>query len=84
MKDCNIKLYTLSTCIHCKNTKEFLTECGVGYECIDVDKLDAQQRQAVLEEVRQLNPNCSFPTIIIGDKIIVGFKKEEIREALDL
>ncbi|MEN6483767.1 MAG: glutaredoxin family protein [Syntrophobacteraceae bacterium] len=84
MKDCNVKLYTLSTCIHCKNTKEFLTECGVGYECIDVDKLDAEQRQAILEEVRQLNPNCSFPTIIIGDKIIVGFKKEEIREALDL
>lgn len=84
MKDCNVKLYTLSTCIHCKNTKEFLTECGVGYECIDVDKLDAEQRQAVLEEVRQLNPNCSFPTIIIGEKIIVGFKREEIREALDL
>ena len=84
MKDCSVKIFTLSTCIHCKNTKEYLTECGVGYECIDVDKLDAEKRQEVLEEVRQLNPKCSFPTIIIGDKIIVGFRKDEIREALDL
>jgi hypothetical protein len=34
--------------------------------------------------VKKWNPNCSFPTIIIGDKVIVGFKKDEIKEALGL
>jgi glutaredoxin len=34
--------------------------------------------------VKKLNPNCSFPTIIIGDKVIVGFKEDEIKEALGL
>jgi len=82
MKECDIKLYALSTCIHCRNTKEFLNECGVNYECVEVDKLEKEERAAILEEVKKLNPNCSFPTLIIGDKIIVGFKKEEIQEAL--
>ena len=84
MPECDVKLYTLSTCIHCKNTKEYLNACGVGYDCIDVDKLSGEERQQVIEEVRAINPSCSFPTIIIGDKIIVGFRKEEIREALNL
>lgn len=82
MKECDIKLYALSTCIHCRNTKEFLNECGVNYECVEVDTLEKEERAAILEEVKKLNPNCSFPTLIIGDKIIVGFKKEEIQEAL--
>jgi len=34
--------------------------------------------------VRKLNPRCSFPTIIIGDKVIVGHKEDEIKEALGL
>ncbi len=84
MGNCDVRLYALSTCIHCKNTKEFLDGCGVHYDCVDVDKLDGEARQAIIEEVRKVNPNCSFPTIIIGDKIIVGFRKEEIKEALNL
>lgn len=82
MKECDIKLYALSTCIHCRNAKEFLNECGVNYDCVEVDKLEKEERNAILEEVKKLNPNCSFPTLIIGDKVIVGFRKEEIQEAL--
>ncbi len=81
---CSVKVYALSTCIHCRNAKEFLEECAIGYDCVYVDKLTGEERQAVLEEIKQVNPLCSFPTIIIGNKVIVGFRKDEIREALDL
>jgi glutaredoxin-like protein NrdH len=84
MEKCDVKLYALSTCIHCRNTKEYLDGCGVGYECVDVDKLEGEERKAMIEEVKKVNPSCSFPTLIIGDKIIVGFRKDEIREALNL
>lgn len=84
MAECEIKLYALSTCSHCKSTKEYLEGCGVDYECIDVDKLQGEERQKVIDEVRQLNPNCSFPTLIVGDKVIVGFRQDEIKEALNL
>ncbi len=83
MGECLIKIYTLSTCGHCKNTKKLLDDCGVKYECIDVDKLEGDAQTVVLGEVRKVNPDCSFPTIIIGDKIIVGYREKEIREALN-
>lgn len=79
-----VKIYTLSTCSHCKATKKFLDECAVKYEFTDVDVLSEDERIAVLEDVKKLNPRCSFPTIIIGDKVIVGFQEKEIREALGL
>lgn len=84
MKECSVKIYTLSTCGHCKSTKKLLDECGVQFECIDVDKLDGDAQSSILEEVKKLNPDCSFPTIIIGDKIIVGYREKEIKEALNL
>jgi len=79
-----VMLYSLSTCSHCKATKTLLNECEVKYEFTDVDKTTGEERAAILEDIKKWNPDCSFPTIIIGDKVIVGFKKEEIKEALGL
>ena len=84
MGDNDVMMYTLSTCGHCKATKKFLGECGVKYEFTDVDMLDGEERAAILEDVKKFNPRCSFPTIIIGETVIVGFKEKEIREALGL
>ncbi|OGW58052.1 MAG: NrdH-redoxin [Nitrospirae bacterium RBG_16_43_8] len=80
----HIKIYTLSTCSHCKSTKRLLDEYSIKYEFADVDLLSGAERQAVIEEVKRFNPDCSFPTIIIGDKVIIGFKEQEIRKALGL
>ena len=79
-----VRIYTLSTCSHCKATKKFLDDCRVHYDFEDVDLLEGEERTAILEEVKKWNPGCSFPTIIIGDRVIVGFKEEEIKEALGL
>ena len=79
-----VKIYSLSTCSHCKATKKLLDDCAVKYEFTDVDLLDGEKRVAILEDVKKWNPSCSFPTIIIGDKVIVGYKEDEIREALGL
>ena len=79
-----VQIYSLSTCSHCKATKKFLDRCAVKYEFTDVDLLDGEERMAILEDVKKWNPQCSFPTIIIGDKIIVGYREDEIREALGL
>jgi len=79
-----VKVYALSTCIHCRNAKKFLAECSVNFEFEDVDLLTGKEREAVLEEVRKFNPRCTFPTIIIGETVIVGFREDDIREALGL
>lgn len=79
-----VKLYTLSTCSHCKSTKKLLADCTIQYDFVDVDLLQGEERSAILEDVKKFNPKCSFPTIIIGDKVIVGYKEKEIKEALGL
>lgn len=79
-----VKIYTLSTCSHCKAAKKFLNENNIIFDATDVDLLQGTDRETVLNEVVQYNPQRSFPTIIIGDKIIIGFKESDIREALGL
>jgi len=79
-----VKIFSLSTCSHCKSTKKLLNDCTVKYDFVDVDLLQGEERAAILEEVKKFNPNCSFPTVIIGDKVIVGYKEKEIKEALGI
>jgi len=84
MSDNPVKIYSLSTCSHCKSSKKFLSDCAVMYDFVDVDLLEGEERKAILEDIKKFNPKCSFPTIIIGEKVIVGYKEKEIREALGL
>ncbi len=84
MTDKPVKLFSLSTCSHCKSTKKFLSKCTVKYEFVDVDLLDGDERKAILEDIKKLNPRCSFPTVVIGDTVIVGYKEDKIKEALGL
>jgi len=84
MSEKNVKIFSLSTCSHCKSTKKFLSECEVEYDFVDVDLLEGEERKAILEDVKKFNPKCSFPTIIIGGKVVVGYREEEIKEALGL
>lgn len=79
-----VKVFSLSTCSHCKSAKKLLNECTIKYEFVDVDLLEGEERKAILEDVKKFNPKCSFPTIIIGDKVIVGYKEDQIKEALGL
>jgi glutaredoxin-like protein NrdH len=80
----DVKVFSLSTCSHCRAVKKLLGKCGVKYEFTDVDQLDGEERKAILEDVRKFNPRCSFPTIVIGETVIVGFKEDEVRSALGL
>ena len=77
-----VMLYALSTCVWCKKTKRLLDELGVAYDYEYVDFLQGDERTEAMDTVRQWNPSCSFPTLVINDKCIVGFRENEIREAL--
>jgi glutaredoxin len=79
-----VKIYSLSTCSHCKSTKKMLSDCTIQYDFVDVDTFEGEERAAILEDVKKINPKCSFPTVIIGNTVIVGFKEKEIKEALGL
>lgn len=78
-----VMLYALSTCQWCMKTKALLKELGIGFSCIYVDLLDAEERDNMLREINRLTGSYSFPTLVIdGKKFVVGFREDEITEAL--
>ncbi len=77
-----IFLYALSTCVWCRKTKELLDRLGVEYQYIDVDLLEGEDRTRATEDLKRVNPRCSFPTVTIGSQCVVGFDEEKIQEAL--
>lgn len=79
-----VTLYALTTCPYCRMVKRFLDDGPVDYELIEVDKLQGAAKDEVVAEVRRISGGASFPVIVIGDEVIVGFNKTRIKELLGL
>lgn len=79
-----VKLYSLSTCTFCQAIKKMLTDLKIEHEAVDADMLVDDERTALVDELRQINPSCSFPTVRVDDTVIIGFKVQEIKEAVDV
>jgi glutaredoxin-like protein NrdH len=77
-----IILYALSTCGWCAKTKALLKELGVDHSFVYVDLLSPAEMEEAVQEVEKYNPRGSFPTLVIGQKVIVGYREDEIRKAL--
>lgn len=75
-----IKVFALSTCPYCKQARAFLDDNGTPYEAVEVDKLTGQERADAVEEVKRLSGGTSFPVIVMGDEVVVGFDKARIQK----
>ena len=80
-----VMLYALSTCGWCKKTRAFLDDNDVEYDYVYVDLLKGYEREQAIETVRKWNPKGSFPTVIVDEQhVIVGYKPEQLEEALGI
>ena len=81
-----VELYTLSTCIHCRKMKEFLSGRDVLFSFVDVDMLPDAERQRTLAEIQKHDRNLAFPLLVIdeGKRTVVGFDPDAAAAALDL
>jgi|TARA_B100001964_G_C14198732_1_gene584679 glutaredoxin-like YruB-family protein len=77
MAEPQVKVYSTSTCPWCKKLKEFLAEKNIKFENIDVG-----EDQKAAEEMVKKSGQMGVPVAEINGKIIVGFDKEAIGEAL--
>lgn len=78
-----VMLYALSTCGWCGKTKQLLRDLGVEFDYTYVDLLEGKEQDDAMNQVEKWNPSGSFPTLVINNKkSIVGFREQEIREAL--
>ena len=81
----SVAFYGLSTCVHCKQCRDYLEKNNVSFEPHYVDLAEGQERKALVEAVRGYNPQISFPTVVIDDStVIVGFRPDALAKALEL
>ncbi|HZX33792.1 MAG TPA: glutaredoxin family protein [archaeon] len=74
-----VLIYSTPTCVYCKMAKKFFAENGVEYKEFNV----ADDYEKAVEMIKKSGQQ-GVPVIDIGGKIIVGFDKNAIKEALGL
>jgi glutaredoxin-like YruB-family protein len=72
-----VKVYSTPVCPYCVMAKKFLESLDVEYEDVDVSK-DPEQAKDMIAKSGQRG----VPVIEIGEKIIIGFNREEIKQTL--
>lgn len=80
----SVTLYSLSTCVYCKAIQKMLEDLAVEHQCIQADELAESEREAVIQEFKTLNPQCSFPTVVVGETVIAGYHPQELKEILGI
>ena len=80
-----VLVYALSTCAWCKMTKKYLHENNIEYEYVDVDLASDEDHEKIRQDMINRGSEPSFPTLIVDNKtVITGFRKDLIKEALEL
>jgi len=77
-------LLALSTCPRCIRMKKFLESLKIEVEIVDVDLLPIDQKRSIYRFLKPFNPRLSFPTLIVGDRAVVGEEYDEVKEVLKL
>lgn len=80
----SIKVFALSTCPYCHQARQFLTDNNVPFDVVEVDKLEGQERNDTIDEVKRLSGGTSFPVVVAGDEVVVGFDKNRIAKLAGL
>jgi len=80
----DVTLYALSTCPYCRMTRKYLDEHEVAYEHHEVDLMDGEERQAAIDKVKALSGGTSFPVLVVGEEVVVGFNKSRMADLLGI
>ena len=74
-----VTVYTSPSCTHCNSAKRYLSDHGVDYREVDISK-DIQSAQRLIDKTGQ----TGVPVIEVDGKMIVGFDKRRLNQALAL
>jgi glutaredoxin len=79
-----VLVYALSTCPWCRKTKRYLAEHGIPFQVVDYD-LQTPEEQAKMEALMlERGGAISFPWVLFGDTVVVGWNPEEYARLLGL
>ncbi|MCG9480002.1 MAG: glutathione S-transferase N-terminal domain-containing protein [Actinomycetia bacterium] len=72
-----VLVYSTPTCPYCARVKDYLSENGVRY-----DEVDISSDQKNLDEMVKKSKQMGIPVIDFNGRIVIGFEKEAIDEAI--
>lgn len=76
-KDASVTVYSTTWCSFCRMAKNYFQSLGVPFKEVDVEQ-DPAGAQFIIEKTHQRG----VPVIQIGDRIILGFDRPAIDDAL--
>jgi len=74
-----IKIYSTPTCTWCQKAKKYFKLNNLKYTDIDVN-----YDESAAKEMKRISGQTGVPVIVINHKVIIGFDKIAINEALGL
>ena len=80
----SVRIFTISTCFHCKTLKKMLEHHELKYEFTDVDLMPKNERESFIAAIEKYNEKKTFPVIFIGNMAIVGFQEQLIKKELGI
>lgn len=74
-----IKIYSTPTCTWCQKVKKYLKSNSLEYTDIDVS--DSKRAS---DEMKKISGQSGVPVVVINNKVIIGFNRTAIDEAIGL
>ena len=72
-----ILVYMQPTRPPCRTLREYLSAKGADFE-----ELDVTRDHQALEDLVEVHHSRMIPTLVIGDKVIIGFDRDQLEELL--
>ncbi len=82
MKNKEIKIYALSTCIWCKKTLDYFKEKECEFDHVFVDLLEDPESSKAKAEMKQHSTQKGFPMVVIDGVVVMGFDTDGFEREL--
>jgi glutaredoxin-like YruB-family protein len=77
MVEASVTIYSSPDCPYCSQAKQYLSERGIKFA-----EHDVSNDRGRATEMLQMNPAGSVPTLVINGRVVVGFNRRLIDDAL--
>jgi glutaredoxin len=81
----HVRGYTLSYCPWCKRAKRFFAEHRIASDWVDYDLASPEEQRRIEDEIKAYSGgDVSFPYVVIGEAVVMGYDLDRYRALLGI